>query len=177
MVNESYTSTQMGPDQRPLARENNEIMRTIGLKSLCIREDRKESLVLAVDAGEYFNPLAAHYHPKDKYEEMKAHMSPALAAQVDMALEELISRDEEYLAEIYPLVEDLVDHAMRLQADGWHVNPGWDGSAWETLEVIWEQAGDGVLSLAFIPLYHACGEPMRVFGHPDGWWEELEILV
>ena len=67
MVNESYTSTKMGPDQRPLARENNEIMRTIGLKSLCIREDRKGSLVLAVDAGEYFNPLAAHYHPKDKY--------------------------------------------------------------------------------------------------------------
>ena len=129
------------------------------------RETYDGQTVLAMYAGDYFYRITKD---EDDVFENPCDLAESFL-QDDHELWKQLEREDreiawaEYLSKL-PGPEKLVEFANQLQAQGWHLSACWDGSDFESLDIIWEEDEAGPpVARAFIPLHHVCGEPMLMF--------------
>ena len=170
MADELHTSPSATPETPPSPAEIPDgpedakgYPEAMGEGDLCIRQNHEDA-VLTIYAGEYHLRLTDDRVFENPWDWEDPYGDDDQQFYQELEREEWETSRLEYLAEL-PEPEKLVDYARQLQADGWHLNPDWDGSTLEGLDAIWEEdENEDEVARAFIPLHHACGEPMLVFG-------------
>ena len=147
---------------------------------LCLRDREGEHTALMICAGDYRLRLTDDRVFENPWDWEEPYADESQQFWQELQREEWERAHSEYLDGL-PQPEKLVEFARMLEAAGWHLNPGWDGSDHETLDVLWEENEDeDEVAQAFIHLYHSCGEPMLIFspgeraGDGSEQWDEDE---